>query len=59
VTLRGADDALRALTTDDVEVSVDLVGLGPGRYSLDVRTTSAHALGIVRSVPKQVQIIIR
>jgi YbbR domain-containing protein len=59
VTLRGPDEALRALTTDGVEVSVDLAGLGPGRYTLDVRTTSLHSLGIVRAAPQQVQIVIR
>jgi hypothetical protein len=42
-----------------MEVSVDLTGLGPGRYSLDVRMTSSHTLGLVRAAPRQVQIFIR
>lgn len=58
-TVRGPDDVLRNLTTDDLEVSVDLTGLGPGRYTLDVRTSSTRTLGIVRTVPRQVQISIR
>ena len=59
VTVRGADDILRALSTDDLEASVDLSGLGPGRYTLDVRVTSSRALGFVRVSPAQAQIVIR
>jgi YbbR domain-containing protein len=59
VTVRGADDVLRELSTDDVLAEVDLSGLGPGRYTLDVNATSRHTLGIVRIGPQQVQILIR
>ena len=59
VTVRGADEALRDLSTDDVIASVDLGGLGPGRYSLDIRLTSPRALGFVRVVPPQAQIVVR
>ena len=59
VTVRGADDILRNLSTDDIEASVELSGLGPGRYTLDVRTTSPRPLGFVRVTPAQVQIVIR
>lgn len=58
-TVRGTDDLLRSLSTDDVVAAVDLSGLGPGRYNLDVHLTSRHALGVVRIVPAQVQVLIR
>ena len=58
-TVRGADDVLRSISTDDVVVSVDLSGLGPGRYTLDVHLTSRHTLGVVRITPAQVQVLIR
>jgi YbbR domain-containing protein len=59
VTVRGADDVLRNLSTDDIEASVDLSGLGPGPYTLAVRTTSRRPLGFVRVTPDQVRIVIR
>lgn len=59
VTIRGADEILQAVTTDDLHASVDLSGLGPGRYTLDVRMTTPRALGFVRVVPPQVQIVVR
>jgi YbbR domain-containing protein len=59
VTVRGADDILRNLSTDDIAASVELSGLGPGRYTLDVRTTSRRLLGFVRVTPAQVQIVVR
>jgi YbbR domain-containing protein len=59
VTVRGADEILRNLSTDDIAASVDLSGLGPGRYRLDVRTTSRRPLGFESVTPAQVQIVIR
>lgn len=59
VTVRGGDDMLRTLSTDDIEASVDLSGLGPGQYTLDVRTTSRRPVGFVRVTPAQVRIVIR
>jgi YbbR domain-containing protein len=59
VTVRGPDDVLRGLSTDDVVAEVDLSGLGPGRYTLDVSVTSRHTLGMVRVGPQQAQILIR
>ncbi|MDO8836427.1 MAG: CdaR family protein [Vicinamibacterales bacterium] len=59
VTVRGPDDVLRELSTDDVVAEVDLSGLGPGGYTLDVSVTSRLTLGIVRIGPQQVQILIR
>lgn len=58
-TVRGADDLLQTLPADDVVMSVDLSGLGPGTYNLDVHLNSRHTLGVVRVVPTQVQVVIR
>lgn len=59
VTVRGADDILQAVTTDDLHAAVDLSGLGPGRYTLDVRMSTPRVIGFVRVVPPQVLIVIR
>ncbi len=59
VTVRGPDSILRTLSEDDVEASVDLGGLGPGRYTLDVRLSSRHALTFTRVVPEQARVDIR
>jgi YbbR domain-containing protein len=59
VTVRGDDDALRALGAGDVEASVDLKGLGAGRYTLPVHVAPSRLFGVVRVDPPQVQITIR
>lgn len=59
VTVRGVDELLRSLTADDIEASVDLEGLGPGRYTLDVRTVSRYALAFSRLTPAQAQVVVR
>jgi YbbR domain-containing protein len=59
VTVRGPDDVLQALTTDDLHAATDLSGLGPGRYTLDVKPTSPRVLTFIRVVPPQAQVIIR
>jgi hypothetical protein len=58
-TVRGPDDVLRELSADALEASVDLAGLGPGRYALEVRLTSRQTLGVVRVMPAQIQVQIR
>jgi YbbR domain-containing protein len=58
-TVRGPDGVLRELTADELEAAVDLAGLGPGQYALDVRLTSRKTLGVVRVTPAQVQVLIR
>ncbi len=59
VTVRGDGDALRALGAGDVEASVDVKGLGAGRYTLPVRVAPSRLFGVVRVDPPQVQITIR
>ena len=59
VTVRGDDDALRALGAGDIEASVDLKGLGAGRYTLPVRVAPSRLFGVVRVDPPQVQVTIR
>jgi len=59
VTVRGDGDVLRALGAGDVEASVDVKGLGVGRYTLPVRVAPSRLFGVVRVDPPQVQITIR
>lgn len=59
VTVRGDGDALRALGAGDVEASVDLKGLGAGRYMLPVHVAPSQLFGVVRVDPPQVRITIR
>lgn len=59
VTVRGREDVLQRLTTDAIEASVDLSGLGPGRYDLSVTITASRGFGTVRIDPAQVQVAIR
>jgi YbbR domain-containing protein len=59
VTVRGDGDALRSLGAGDIEASVDLKGLGAGRYTLPVRVAPSPLFGVVRIDPPQVQVTIR
>jgi len=59
VTIRGAEDALKSLTADAVIATVDLAGLGVGKYNIPVRIASSKSFGVARIDPKQVQITIR
>jgi hypothetical protein len=59
VTVRGDDEVLKQLGVGAVEASVDLTGLGAGRYTLPVRVASSPLFGVVRVDPPQVQITIR
>lgn len=59
VTVRGAEDALKELKADDIEASVDLAGLGPGRYPLAIRVSPSRMFGVARIDPAQVTIHIR
>ena len=59
VTLRGDGDALRSIGAGDIEASVDLKGLGTGRYTLPVRVAPSRLFGVVRIDPPQVQVTIR
>ncbi|MEI6668346.1 MAG: CdaR family protein [Acidobacteriota bacterium] len=59
VTVRGQEEALKRLTVDAIEASVDLSGLGPGRYDLSVTVTPSRSFSVVRIDPAQVQVAIK
>jgi hypothetical protein len=59
VTVRGDDETLTQLSVGAIEASVDLTGLGAGRYTLPVRVAPSQLFGVVRVDPPQVQITIR
>ncbi|MCX6545658.1 MAG: CdaR family protein [Acidobacteria bacterium] len=59
VTVRGQEDVLRRLTADAFEASVDLGGLGPGRYDLSVTIAPSRNFTIVRIDPAQVQVAVK
>jgi YbbR domain-containing protein len=59
VTVRGRRQAIENLRGDDVEVFVDLDGLGIGRYNLQVRVEPAQAFGVVATQPPVVDVTIR
>ena len=42
-----------------VEATVDLTGLGAGRYTLPVRVAPSRLFGLVRVDPPQVQVTVR
>lgn len=58
-TVRGRKDAIENLRGDDVEVFVDLAGLGAGRYNLQVRVEPSQRFGVVATQPAVVDITIR
>jgi YbbR domain-containing protein len=59
ITVRGDGEVLRKLGVSDVEASVDLSGLGAGRYTLPVSVAPSRLFGVVRIEPPQVQVTIR
>jgi len=59
VVVRGSDEVLKALSIDDVRATVDLTGLGAGRYDLPVRIDASKRFAVARMDPIQVQITIR
>jgi YbbR domain-containing protein len=59
VTIRGGREALEAVGSDGIEASVDLAGLGPGRYNLRVRAEPAATFGVVRIDPSAAAVVIR
>ena len=59
VTVRGQESVLQRLTAGAIEASVDLSGLGPGRYDLLVTIAPSRAFAVVRIDPAQVQVVIR
>jgi YbbR domain-containing protein len=59
VTVRADEETLKSLGAGSMEASVDLAGLGAGRYTLPVRVSPSRLFGVVRADPPQVQITIR
>ncbi len=59
VHLRGAREALEALSANEVMAYVDLAGLGSGRYNLPVRVEASAQLGVTRVDPPTVAVRIR
>jgi YbbR domain-containing protein len=56
LTLRGNRDALHRVEPDDIKAFVDLAGLGPGQYTLDVHAESSPEAGVTRIEPASVQV---
>lgn len=59
VAVRGRRQAIEKLRGDDVEVFVDLDGLGVGRYNLQVRVEPEQAFGVVATQPPVVDVTIK
>ena len=56
LTLRGNREALNRVAADDIMAFIDLAGLGPGEYTLDVHADSSPDAGITRIQPASVQV---
>lgn len=56
VIVNGSDEALSALKAGDVTVQVDLVGLGPGTYTLTPKVSLVQGLTWVSSSPTEVAV---
>lgn len=56
LTLRGNRDALNRVDADDIAAYIDLAGLGPGQYTLDVHAQSSPDAGVTRIDPASVQV---
>ncbi|HXW07956.1 MAG TPA: CdaR family protein [Vicinamibacterales bacterium] len=59
VSVRGQQDVLAALMPDGVEAFVDLTGLGPGQYNLQVQTDPSERFGVGTITPPVVSVTIR
>ena len=56
LTLRGNREALNRIAPDDIMAFIDLAGLYPGQYTLDVHTDSSPDVGVTRVEPASVQV---
>ncbi len=56
LTLRGNREALNRVAADDIIAFIDLAGLGPGQYTLDVHADSSPDAGVTRVEPASVQV---
>jgi len=59
VQIRGRREAVAGVTPDEVDVFVDLVGLGAGRYNLRVQFDPSHAFGVSAIRPDVVDVTLR
>ena len=59
VSLRGSREELGTLQASQVAVFVDLVGLGPGQYTLPVHVDTPAAVDVSKVVPANVEVRIR
>jgi hypothetical protein len=59
VTVRAGREVLRRLTARSVEPSIDVAGLGPGRYGLAVRVAPGEDYLIVAIEPPTVSVRIQ
>jgi YbbR domain-containing protein len=59
ILVRGAQEVLSQLQADGVQASVDLAGLGTGRYNLRVQVDPAERFGVVAVDPAVVSVTIK
>lgn len=59
ILVRGAQEVLSQLQADGVQASVDLAGLGTGRYNLRVQVDPAERFGVVAIDPAVVSVTIK
>ena len=59
VTVRGRRDALVDLRPGSIDAFVDLAGLGPGRYNLQVQTDPSQTYGVSSMNPAVVDVTIK
>ena len=59
VTVRGGRGALDSLGAEAIVAFVDLAGLGPGQYNLQVRFDPTQSFGITKAEPATTQVVIK
>ncbi len=59
VNVRGARQVLQGMRPADVEAFVDLAGLGPGRYNLNVQVDPSQSFGVSSIDPAVVDVTIK
>src|SRR5262245_18571607 len=56
VSIRGTREGLAGITADNVNAYVDVSGLGPGQYTLQVRADATRDAGVTRIEPAKVRV---
>jgi YbbR domain-containing protein len=59
VTVRGRRQALEDMRTETIDAFVDLAGLGPGQYNLQVQFDPTESFGVSATEPAVVQVTIK